>query len=155
MAKTTVNSANADANCWLSYRTEFWDFTTNNWVQMTTALANAAPRSYFIIANSYADTTGAGGALHFSSNAFQVKLVYSNLSNFVTAYGTNNPKFRTKVYDVAGRTVYDEYEISFTYACWTDTLTMASLADQTYNFGAALTLATAWPSSAWATPYVT
>jgi hypothetical protein len=25
IAKTTVNNANADSNCWLSYRTEYWD----------------------------------------------------------------------------------------------------------------------------------
>lgn len=32
VAKTTVNGANADAKCWLSYRTEYWDISTNLWV---------------------------------------------------------------------------------------------------------------------------
>lgn len=54
---------------------------------------------------------------------------YSSLATFETNYSNLTPKFRTKVYDVAGRTVYDEYEIVFTYACWSDKLTMADLAD--------------------------
>jgi len=135
VAKTTVNNANSDSNCWLSYRTEFWDATTNNWTEMTNGLANASPRGLFIQANSYSDTTGAGGSKHYLSNTFTLYLPYSNLANYVTNWGTTKPKFRSKVFDVVGRTVYDEYEITFDYVCWHDSVTMATLNDLTYQFG--------------------
>jgi hypothetical protein len=35
VAKTTVTGFNTNSACWLSYRTEFWDATTNGWTQMT------------------------------------------------------------------------------------------------------------------------
>jgi len=135
IAKTTVNNANADSNCWLSYRTEYWDPATNEWNLMTATSANASPRSTFILANSYSDAVGAGGATHFTTNEFKLFLPHSQLAAFVTAYSNLTPKFRTKVYDVASRTVYDEFEIVFTYACWNDAVSLNTISDQTYTFG--------------------
>ena len=57
------------------------------------------------------------------------------MANYVTNWGTSKPKFRSKVFDVAGRTLYDEYEITFDYVCWHDSVSMNNLIDQTYNFG--------------------
>lgn len=138
-----MTNANANSYCWLSYRTEFWDTTTNVWVQMSATSANASPRSTFILASSYSDVTGSGGASHFTTNEYKLFLPHSQLTNFVSAYNNLTPKFRTKVYDVAGRTLYDEYEIAFWYLCWNDYVTMNTLIDQTYQFGqGAMTLQT-------------
>lgn len=102
---------------------------------MSATSANANPRGYFIQASSYSDATGTGGATHFTTNQYNLYLPFSNFASFETAYGTQKPKFRTKIYDVAGRTLYDEYEITFTYECRSDKATMTALTDQIYQFG--------------------
>jgi hypothetical protein len=46
---------------------------------------------------------------------------------------------RSSVTDVTGRVVYDEYNLTFKYACWEDNLSITlanDLADQVYEFGA-------------------
>lgn len=52
---------------------------------------------------------------------------------------------RSSVTDVTGKVIYDEYTLTFKYACWTDELSISTtndIADQIYEFGAAKALTT-------------
>ena len=68
IAKTTVSNQNTDSNCWLSYRTDMWDESTDTWITLTAALANASPRSTFIKTFTYSDTKT--DTVSFDSNQY-------------------------------------------------------------------------------------
>ena len=99
---------------------------------MSAANMNAAPRSYFITANSYSDTKGVD-TISFASNAYSIVLQFSNIGNFETAFPTHSVKMRSSVTDVTGRVLYDEYNLTFKYVCWADVLSWTSYEpDQIY-----------------------
>ena len=68
IAKTTVSNQNTDSNCWLSYRTDMWNESTDTWITLTEALANASPRSTFIKTSTYSDTKT--DTVSFDSNQY-------------------------------------------------------------------------------------
>ena len=128
IAKTTVSGQNTDSECWLSYRTDMWVEASHAWVTLTATDANASPRSLFIQANSYSDTK-VGSA--YSSNQYKLFLPFSSLASFVTNYGSTPIKMRSSVTDVTGKVLYDEYTLTFKYACWTDQLSITLANDIT------------------------
>jgi hypothetical protein len=137
ISKTTVTGKNTDSECWLSYRTDMWDEPTHAWVTLTATAANSTPKSYFIQASSYSDTKTNG--LAFDSNQYVLFLPFSSLSNFVTTYGSTPIRMRSSVTDVTGKVLYDEYNLTFKYACWADKLSITlanDISDQIYEFGA-------------------
>jgi hypothetical protein len=74
----------------------------------------------------------------FDSNQYVLFLPFSKLGVFINTYGTTI-KMRSSVSDVTGKVLYDEYLLTFKYACWTDQLTSpisSNILDQVYEFGA-------------------
>jgi hypothetical protein len=104
-----------------------WDEPSHAWVTLTAAAANSTPKSYFIQASSYSDTKTNG--LAFDSNQYVLFLPFSSLSGFQTAYGSTALKMRSSVTDVTGKVLYDEYTLTFKYACWTDQLSITTSND--------------------------
>jgi len=119
-----------------------WDEATDKWVTLTAALSNASPRSTFIQANSYSDTKGTD-TISFASNQYVLYLPFSSLTTFTTTYGSTPLKMRNSVTDVTGKVLYDEYNLTFKYACWTDGVSLTTnIQDQIYQFGSGAKLLT-------------
>jgi hypothetical protein len=113
-----------------------WDESSDTWITLTAALTNASPRNTFIKASTYLDTKT--DTFSFDSNSYQLFLPFASLTSFTTNYGTTPIRMRSSVTDVAGRVLYDEYNLTFKYACWADNLSITlanDIADQIYEFG--------------------
>ena len=102
-----------------------WDEATDKWITLTAALTNASPRSTFIQTNSYSDTRGADGT-SYASNQYVLFLPFSSLTTFTNTYGNTAIKMRSSVTDVAGKVLYDEYNLTFRYLCWDDNVSVTN-----------------------------
>lgn len=122
---TSVTGENADSTCWLSFRTQIWDELTDKWVTLTAATTSAAPLDTFIKAGSYLDTLGADG-VSFTTNEYILLQPFSKLTTFESAYGTLPLRMRSTVQAVNGATLQDEYNLTFVYACWADSLSITT-----------------------------
>lgn len=117
IAKTTVTGANPA--CELSYRTDIWDNASQTWIELTAAYVSSNLNS-FVEVGSYSDTKTDG--VHFDSNLYNLLLPFSKLDTFVATFGSS-VKMRSRVTDVAGKSLTDEYILTFVYACWSDKVT--------------------------------
>ena len=120
VAKTVVSNTNPDysANCPVSYRTDYWNDSTNSWFDMTGYWGSFN----FIKAGSASDSKT---SLVYSTNLYKLLLQFSDFSSFTSTYGSGPIKMRSKITDVTGKTLYDEYKLIFKYACWTDSLSIS------------------------------
>ena len=133
VAKTVVSNTNSDyaANCPVSYRTDYWKDSTNSWTDMTGNWA-----SFNFIKTSSASDSATSSM--YSTNLYILLLHYSSLATFTSTYGSAPIKMRSRITDITGRTLYDEYKLTFKYACWTDSLSISeanNIKDQIYEFG--------------------
>ena len=119
VAKTVVSNTNSDyaANCPVSFRTDYWNDLTNSWSDMTGNWASFN----FIKTSSASDSVTSS---MYSTNLYILLLQFSALSSFTSTYGNAPIKMRSRITDVTGRTLYDEYKLIFKYACWTDSLSI-------------------------------
>ena len=86
---------------------------------MTEASSEMTPLSYFIQTDSYKDTKTDGTS--FDSNEYVLYLPFSSYEAFIGVYGTSPViRMRSSVTDVTGKTLYDEYQLTFSYECWVD-----------------------------------
>ena len=130
VAKTVVSNTNSNyaADCQVSYRTDYWNDSTNSWLDMTGNWGSFN----FIKTNSASDSMASSV---YSTNLYTLLLHFSALSTFTSTYGSSPIRMRSRITDVTGRTLYDEYKLIFKYACWTDSLSITqanNIQDQIY-----------------------